>query len=265
MATKLVLSDLDGTLFRNGKGVSSRSIAAIRRIREKVILFGIATGRDALSVEGSLRKWGLSGLVDVLIASNGSEIRDYSHHLTQELHFLSADSIRKIMGNISGRSLSFVVPYNGILYASKKNFFLRLLSHFDHTPVEKVNLIDFAKEGVSKVMILGSIKAIKAAEAQAASLQSEVPLSIVKTAPVNLELYDARNSKCIAAKLLAQENGFSMAEVMAFGDGDNDAEMLKEAGVGIAMANGTELAKRSALKVTDDNNHDGVAKILEAL
>ena len=52
---------------------------------------------------------------------------------------------------------------------------------------------------------------------------------------------------------------------MAFGDGMNDLEMLAWAGVGVAMANASDEAKAAADRVTADNDHDGVALVVEEL
>ena len=52
-------------------------------------------------------------------------------------------------------------------------------------------------------------------------------------------------------------------EVMAMGDGENDIEMLKFAGWGVAMKNAREDVKKVANVVTTSNNEDGVAKAIE--
>ena len=50
---------------------------------------------------------------------------------------------------------------------------------------------------------------------------------------------------------------------MAFGDGDNDEPMLREAGFGVAMANAEEKVKAAADYITGSNEEDGVAKAIE--
>ena len=51
---------------------------------------------------------------------------------------------------------------------------------------------------------------------------------------------------------------------MAVGDAANDLAMIEAAGVGVAMANGTEEVKRAADYITQrDNNHDGIAEVVE--
>ena len=50
---------------------------------------------------------------------------------------------------------------------------------------------------------------------------------------------------------------------MACGDGDNDIVMLREAGFGVAMANGEEKVKEVADYITLSNEEDGVADVIE--
>jgi Cof subfamily protein (haloacid dehalogenase superfamily) len=56
--------------------------------------------------------------------------------------------------------------------------------------------------------------------------------------------------------------GFSLDETMAFGDGGNDIEMLRHAGIGVAMGNATDNVKRAADYVTDSVDDDGILKAL---
>ena len=52
---------------------------------------------------------------------------------------------------------------------------------------------------------------------------------------------------------------------MACGDAENDYEMIKAAGIGVVMENGTDEMKEIADYITDDHNSDGVAKAIEKL
>ncbi|MNP82450.1 Sugar phosphatase YidA [compost metagenome] len=56
--------------------------------------------------------------------------------------------------------------------------------------------------------------------------------------------------------------GYKKEEMIAFGDGHNDASMVKYAGIGIAMANAVEDLKQIADEVTLSNEDDGIAYAL---
>ena len=59
---------------------------------------------------------------------------------------------------------------------------------------------------------------------------------------------------------LGEVFGFELSEVMAFGDSENDLEMLSGVGIGVAMGNGEDELKDQATHVTDTNNQNGIAK-----
>ncbi|MGL5989303.1 HAD family hydrolase [Cetobacterium sp.] len=64
-------------------------------------------------------------------------------------------------------------------------------------------------------------------------------------------------------KRVLKEKGIEMSECIAFGDAQNDIEMLKAVGVGVAMGNAHESLKQSADYITDTNDNNGVAKFLK--
>ena len=70
-------------------------------------------------------------------------------------------------------------------------------------------------------------------------------------------------SKLNAIRTVCAHLGCSLADVMAIGDGDNDAEMLAGVGCGVAMGNATERARLAANFQVDDHLHDGAAQALE--
>lgn len=62
---------------------------------------------------------------------------------------------------------------------------------------------------------------------------------------------------------LSKMLGISMLEVIAIGDSYNDLSMIMAAGLGVAMDNAVECVKKAVNYITDDNEHDGVANVIE--
>ena len=71
---RLLFTDLDGTLLNDEKQVSEKDREAIRRAREKGVLFGIASGRSPWALKQLLKDWQLDELVDVVAGFNGGEV-----------------------------------------------------------------------------------------------------------------------------------------------------------------------------------------------
>ena len=69
--------------------------------------------------------------------------------------------------------------------------------------------------------------------------------------------------KSVAAAKVMEYYGLTLGEAMAFGDGGNDLPIVRDAGVGVAMANGCDELKAVADYVTASVDDDGVAKALE--
>ena len=60
-----------------------RTVAAIRALRERGVLFGLCTGRDAHATEAMYEFWGIEGLVDVLVGCGGAEVIDRAHAINE--------------------------------------------------------------------------------------------------------------------------------------------------------------------------------------
>ena len=74
---------------------------------------------------------------------------------------------------------------------------------------------------------------------------------------------DKNADKWHGVKALAVNLGLKFADIAAFGDDHNDVEMLRNCGIGVAVANAIDEVKATADYVCDANDNDGVAKWLE--
>lgn len=77
-----------------------------------------------------------------------------------------------------------------------------------------------------------------------------------------VDILSADGGKVAGIEAFLRHSGLRREEAMAFGDGDNDAEMLSFVGTGVAMGNARESAKRSADYVTASVDEDGISKAL---
>lgn len=78
-----------------------------------------------------------------------------------------------------------------------------------------------------------------------------------------IDVLPHNGSKAETLKFVADKFGFAQADIMAFGDGNNDMEMLAYAGVGVAMGNGKEDLKAVSDFVTLSNNEGGIVHALK--
>ena len=85
---------------------------------------------------------------------------------------------------------------------------------------------------------------------------------IYKSQPTYLEVMNISASKSAAAAVLCERFGITARDVIAFGDNYNDVDMLKFAGMGVAMGNAPADVMQVADKISDTNDNDGLAAVL---
>lgn len=88
-------------------------------------------------------------------------------------------------------------------------------------------------------------------------------VTLCKSQPVFLELFNKNVSKAEAIKKIGEYYGIKQEETIAIGDEINDLSMIEYAGLGVAMGNAKEEVKKIANYITDSNDEDGVRKVIE--
>jgi Cof subfamily protein (haloacid dehalogenase superfamily) len=118
--------------------------------------------------------------------------------------------------------------------------------------------------GMQKMLVIDTPEG--ATRAQSA-LREAVPhgACFLKSKAHYVEIVPENVDKGKSLQKLGEHLGISRDEIMAFGDGENDIEMLKFAGIGVAMGNADDRVKESADYVTDSVDDDGIIHALKAL
>ena len=124
----------------------------------------------------------------------------------------------------------------------------RLFERYDdeHFMIEKVNLYFECEEDRERIRL---------------KLQDR-PIQAISTMVYLLECFSKDADKGRGLEKLCQHLSIPMSEVIAVGDGRNDLEMLAAAGLSVAMGNADDFVKEAAHIITDDCDHDGVAKVI---
>lgn len=264
MEIKAVMCDVDGTLLNSKGVVSPRTIEAIKKVREKGIVFGLCTGRDTHSVKTLLEHWGVAGLVDAIIGNGGSEIYDEQLGVEKASYPLDGALIKEIVAHYEDMDVNFAIPYEGVIVAPKDDELIRFLAEVDHVPYRVANYDEFLMESKAKIMIvceegyMGNV-----IERSKSFHNDQYKCASLVTASVLYEYMDPRVSKANGLKEFMELHGWEMNQLCTFGDEDNDYDMTAAAGVGVVMANGSKKTKSVADFITEDLDHDGIAVFLE--
>ncbi len=263
MNIKAVMCDVDGTLLNDQGKVTKKTKEAIKQLKEKGIVFGLATGREAYSVEILLEEWGIKEDVDVIVGSGGAEIIDYQHDIVRAEFPLDGKLILDIIEHFKDLDVNFAIPERGVLYAYRDDDVMKELSQIDQIPYQVVDYPSFLTQPRQKVMIVCEEEMMsKVIERSKTFSSDQFKCASLKTASTLFEYMDPRVSKSYGIQEVLKTFGIEMQEVCVFGDADNDYEMVKDAGIGIVMNNGSDKTKQIADYITDDHNHDGIAKAL---
>ncbi|MYW63939.1 HAD hydrolase family protein [Streptomyces sp. SID8379] len=272
-APRLIATDLDGTLLRDDKTVSPRTVAALAAAEEAGIEVFFVTGRPARwmdVVSDHVHGHGLA------ICGNGAAVVDLhggpGQHRFVKIRELAVpdalDVVRVLRAAAPGTS--FAVERTGGLHHEPTYPPLHLEPGESVAPAEK--LLAEAVEGsavadqpVLKLLAyhpeLGPDAFLTLARTAVGDLAA-----VTRSSPSALLEISARTvSKASTLELCCMERGISPADVVAFGDMPNDMEMLAWAGTSYAMGNAHPDVLTAATGVTATNNEDGVARVIEDL
>ncbi len=88
---------------------------------------------------------------------------------------------------------------------------------------------------------------------------------VISDAGTLAQIMHADVSKSDAIRRVVATEGADLSSVIAFGDDTNDVEMIRDAGIGIAMANAVDSVKAVANHITESNDDDGIALVLQVM
>lgn len=268
---KMIGLDLDGTLLTDKKELTDRTKAALRRAIELGITVLVASGRPWMGVPEELRNF--PGMRYAL-TSNGARIIDTKDDRVIEEHLLSPELALKALA-VCGKydTLQEVyfdgqgyAPEDQMAYVEKYHRNPSMCEYMRKTrlPVKDIRkLVEQENRGLDKVQAL--FADMDERETAWKELEQEKGLELVGSLQYNIEINAAGVNKGTGLVNLGRMLGIRREEIMAFGDGDNDIAMLREAGFGVAMANADEQVKAAADYITLSNEEEGVAEAIERL
>ncbi|MBG9455585.1 HAD family hydrolase [Lysinibacillus sphaericus] len=254
MGTKIVFFDVDGTLVNYEDGRMQESTrTAIRQLKNKGIHIVAATGRP-LSMCQDLRNVG----IETFITANGA----YVKHQDQVIHKIPVAKevvqVVKAFADENKQSLSFfteTLSMNNVQVEETLKAMKETLSLQEFPVINE----DIVTQEVYLMCLYGDEDVEK-------KYTSAFPHLLFKRWHPNItNVLQHDVSKSIAVLAVLEYFDLSPEEALAFGDGDNDIDMLEQVGFGVAMSNGSEALKNIANFVTKKSTEDGIDYALREL
>lgn len=269
---RLIALDMDGTLLDSGQRITPRAQAAVREILERGKHAVFATGRCRAQVTEYLEYF---PAMRYLICENGACVCDLKTGEDLFRRPVAPQEVLRILEAAEGEEVLCTLFIGNRSFMDRKSFsFMKefglesyrsvfersavwvedLFSFYRDRPleVEKVNL--FFRKGDGQGRQTGS---------RVAGRLRGLPLSVAASVSGNLEITAQGVNKGSALELLCSFLKLPLSETAAVGDGANDVQLLRTAGLGIAMENAAPALRAAADAAVPDCDHEGAAIAME--
>lgn len=263
MNCEMIILDLDDTLLLNNGKVSEGNKNAIKLAQEKGIKVVLASGRPTFAVKCIADELQLDKYGGYILSYNGSRIIDYK---TKEI-FYEIDLTKQQVEDLYDLAIKyecFIHTYNGDnIITSHDNPYTYIESEITGMPIKMYE--DFKAclpEKCVKVIMLQSPEHLKEVEEMLKPKISD-KMTMTITKPYFLEFMNKDVDKSKSIMRLCEKLNINVENIIAIGDSYNDISMVKMAGFGVAMGNAVDEVKAVAKYITDTNENDGVAKVIE--
>ena len=270
---KLLFTDLDGTLLTDDKRILDADMAAIDAMLSRGHKLVLCTGRPLTSAKQLAQKYGFDKPGFFLVSFNGGLIYDYATENAILTRYIPVDEVKFIM-DAAHRYGMHAHTYSGDLVVSEYETeqlktYCRLMK-MDYVVVKDIReyygeFINVVVKPPIKVNIITPFDHSSLVDFRAEMRKTTAgKLFDVFSKPEMLEFSHMQSNKGDAVRFMAEYYKVPLEDTIAVGDEENDCPMIEAAGVGVAVANASPVAKAAADYVTaNDNNHSAIAEVIE--
>jgi Cof subfamily protein (haloacid dehalogenase superfamily) len=238
-----------------------RTIEALRRADAAGLRVVVVTGRMVKSIRQALAPAGVEAPV---IAYQGAVVADEDGRWLRH-EPIPLDLAREIIAALADEGHSPNVYVDDELYVADDTQEARAYASLNRVDFHVVGpLLDWLSEPPTKLVCVGEPSRLDQLEPRMKQRFGDRAF-ISKSLPHFLEFAQAGVTKGAGMDFLADHLGFTKAQTIAFGDGENDIELVEWPSYGIAMGNAHERVKAVARWVCPPAAEEGVAQVLEAL
>ncbi len=272
MKIKCMALDMDGTVLGKGGYFSDENRQAMLTAADRGVELIVASGRAFGTLPEEILE--MPG-IRYAITSNGSSIYEASTGKLLHGFVLTPASVDAILAATQEDPVTYEVfvagkPYSDADYVRdpvKYGAGEQSVDYVQSTRQPVDDIIGFIRDHDQELESLAVIvKDPQVKQEVTEKLDREVPdIYITSSVPQLIEISRAGTGKHAALAYIAYQQGFAREEVAAFGNADNDAEMLSWAGVGVAVADASESCLEAADLIVKSCAENGVAQGIEEL
>lgn len=251
---KAIFFDVDGTLYSHtSHTIPNSTLIALKKLREKGIKLYIATGRHMRELH--YLKVPETFSFDGYITLNGQYCLDHDELIYHRP--IDPMDIQRYLDYIEKEPISTLFIEKDEMYVNFINEHTKAAQAAISSPIEPVRTnID----GQNPIYQMCPYVSLTTHQAIFTSLLPHC--SITSWHPQALDITPLNGTKVTGIMKIMEKYGYQKQEVMSFGDGHNDLEMMEHTGISIAMGNANEEVKKRADYITTSIDDDGIYQAL---
>ena len=276
MKVKCIALDLDRTTLNSQGGLSSRNKRAIQAAIDRAIHVVVASGRPAEALPAEITE--IPG-IRYAVVSNGASVWDLRKKERIQEYKLAPESVEQLLAVSAkaasdwGIEVAYEIPVNGTAYAQasyvqdpvRYGARAESIAYIQKTRRPVDDILAFIQEHIRELDCMNIVVGERKKELWDKILEEVEDIYVTTSVKQLLEITHKDGGKASGMRFLLERLGIEAGQLLAFGDGDNDKELLKMAGLGIAVENAVPGCKEAADEITLSNDDDGVAVALEQL
>lgn len=276
---KLIVSDLDGTLFNASHKLDEISANAIHKAQEAGIIFMVATGRARKNVLPFFEEFNIQ--CPKILLNGAMYVNEQNK--PEDMVLMNHDDVRKVMALMEDNGMvAHIYCSEGIACTNVEKMisefrtrlktreqlsdeeidFIVTESGFCDYDIHITDLEEFLKEHPQIFKVEAFANDEESIRLVRDELYKMKQLDVSNSVGDNIEVTDTKAQKGTMLKKLCLNLGINEDEVITVGDSLNDLSMIRDFPNSYAVANACEEIKKVASNITETNLNHGVAKII---
>ncbi|MBD7911203.1 MULTISPECIES: Cof-type HAD-IIB family hydrolase [Clostridium] len=270
---KVIIMDVDGTLTNSKKVITPKTKDALIRAQKSGAILILASGRPTSGLMDFAKELKMDENHGLLVSFNGAKVVDCETNKVLFNETMTIEQGQAVLEHMKKFDVKPMIDKGNYMYV---NDVFNNEIHYNDTVLniiqyesrggkfklcEKDDLAAFADYPLNKILTAGDPEYLQNHYDEMMEPFKDT-LSCMFTADFYFEFTAKGIDKAKALDTVLIPMGYKKEEMIAFGDGHNDASMVKYAGIGVAMANAVDDLKAIANEVTLSNEDDGIAYTL---
>ena len=267
MHYKMIAFDMDGTLLKSDKTVSEGTIKALRKASEAGAILAFSTGRPLCEVKPYLDRL---PMMHYGILGSGAVVYDFIRGRRLSEKCIPKEVPQAVARIIEGRDIMPHLISDDQVYVNEEQVrtierykLTAYRSLYEQTAVFEQDMLSFLTAPGRRFQKINLFHCSSKDREITLHAAASLPVQLTLAEETSLEMTAEGVSKGYGLRKLCEFLDLPLQQVIAVGDGDNDVDIFKAAGLSVAMGNADDGVKKSADCIVSDNDHDGCAEAVE--